>query len=374
MPKFYLLVLFLAFYGQGAFSQNDFIPGFVQIKENDTLFGLINHKTDKSNTQICHFKYSESDSVQKFYPENIYGYRFLNNKYYVSRSIDTPDSSKTIFVEYLVNGTIDLFFFRDNLGDHYLLQAKDSPLKEISFMDEIVYVEDKPYAREYMVNRGLTRYFMNDCPELFDDIDEIKIPTHISLIGLFKDYHDKTCPNEVCIIYEKKLPPFRVDLQMVVGLIKVNKEITMDNYYNSDYSIMYGVHAFLGMPLTNERLFFKSGVVTSQVNELVERKIGGVYNTFKNYTYINIPLQFQYIFLKKRINPTFGAGLNLLISHHTPFLFLPTANMGVNAKINQLFYVSFYSDINYTGKHFIFPDRNTELVFHSFSIGLSIKL
>jgi len=335
MKKSFLLVLFLSLFTIICFSQSNFQKGYVQITENDTIFGLINYKNDISNHNICFFKKSETDTIQKFIPEKIFGYKFIDNKYYVSKEIKTKDGLNNIFVEYLLKGTVNLFYYKDNYSDHYLLQKIDIPIMEILYDNNIIYIDDKPSLRKYLINIGLIRYYLQDCPVLFDEIDKIKSPSHYDLIRLIKKYHEIKCPNEVCVIYKKKMPKFRIDLQPVFGITKLNNEYAMDGYSNTDYDIQFGLLTYIWLPLTNERVYFRSGILYSKIKELDAVKYNLNFEPdsfiYRKSNYFKIPIQFQYVFLKYRISPTFGGGLNILSSNKNPFFIFPALNVGLNS-------------------------------------------
>jgi len=336
---------------------------------------LINYKNDIQNSVNCYFKKSETDTTLMFLPEKIFGYRFSGSKYYVSKEIETYDGIKTIFVEFLVKGTINLYFYRDTFADHYLLQKAGLPIKEISLPDETIYIDNKPYKRDYLINRGLVRFYLNDCPELFDDIDKIKNPSSYQLINLLQKYYDIKCPQDVCIVYEKSLPKFRIDIQPVVGITKINNFSPEKEDVQFESSKQYGLITYLWLPFANERFFFRSGFLFSKkkVTNIKYTNAGDSSCYYSYNKYFKIPLQFQYVFLKKRISPTFGAGMNILICDEIPFSILSAVNIGLNVKVNQRFYISIDSEFDFYSNYFL-PYITQKLVSASFDLGLTIKL
>lgn len=377
MKKRYQLILILTIIGSNVFSQSDFQKGYVQINEHDTIWGLINYKNDKSNHNVCFFKGTECDTVLKFIPGNIFGYKFSDGKYYVSREIADDNGTEEFFLEYLVKGPVDLYFYRDSF-DHYLLQKHEMPLKEISYDNAIINADNKQYYRENMINRGMLRYYLQDCPEIFEDIERIVAPSHSELIQLVKKYHDIKCPNDACIIYKRSLPKFRMDLQPVFGITKAGKEYVMDSYAKTDYTYQLGILTYIWLPMTNERMFIKSGVLYSKIKELDNvtfDKNGNPYDfVYGNYTHFKIPIQFQYVFLKHMVSPTFGVGVNVLIAHKDLFPIIPAFNVGLNVKLRDNLYISLSADIDYFGEYYIIPNKTTFVVSNSFSCGVTLKI
>lgn len=369
MKPNYLIIAFLFLFDLNVFSQSDYQKGYVQITETDTLYGLINYKSDESNNKVCYFKKEEGAEIQKFLPGKIFGYRFLEGKYYVSKEVTNKNETATIFVECLFKGKVSLFYYND-YHDHYLLQKEGLPMNEISYDDDIYNIDGKLYSRDHnnLINRGMIKYYLQDCPEIFNAIDELKSPSHSELIGLIKKYHDLKCPNDVCIIYKKKLPGIKIYIQPVCGLIQYNKNYV--NYSNPDNYGQFGILTYFWMPLVNERLFFKTGILYSKIKEVDDTEHP---DRFDRSTYFKVPLQFQYIFMKHCISPTFGGGINLITSHRSPFALYTALNAGLNIKLNERFNILLLADMDYVGLCFFIPTIKNR-VSHSFSLGLTMKL
>lgn len=65
--------------------QTNFRPGYVITNSNDTLQGLIDNKGDVKNAKNCEFKESADAKVKEFKPFGIKGFRFKDDKYFVSK-------------------------------------------------------------------------------------------------------------------------------------------------------------------------------------------------------------------------------------------------------------------------------------------------
>jgi hypothetical protein len=376
MKKNILIITLLLLASLNIFSQSDFKPGYVYLNDHDSIYGLINNRNDIANHRVCVFRKSENDSIQKFYPDKISGYYFIEGKHYISKTIELSKDSETIFVEYLIKGTVSLFFYRDPIGGHYLIQKVGLPLKEISYNDAIIEVNGEQFYRDYMINTGLIRYYLNDCPELYPEMDKIKNPSHAQLMKLIKDYHDIKCPNDVCIIYKKKLPEFTLFLQPQLGITGISSELTLDENNETCITSQIGLLAYLWLPLTNERLYFKSGILYSNAKTMVEQdsENGAITQIYENINYFKIPIQLQYIFSKHELSPTVGVGLNAWLSPVDPFSFIPALNAGLNFKVSNAIHLSLNYDLDYAGKLFFIPDKTTFIVSNSLSLGLKIKL
>ena len=367
MRKIYLII-FLLLVLRSAYSQADFVPGFVQVTKQDTLFGLIDYRVDRYNVHECRFKRNEKDTVHVFLPAQIYGYRFTNSKYYVSRNLKTNGGIETLFLEYLVEGVVDLYYYRDQTNNHYLVGKHDMPITEISFPNEIIQKDGIKYERIVMINRNVLKFYLPDCPELSSEIDEMYGTNHKQLIQLVHKYHDIKCPDDMCIIYQKKMPKFRIDIQPVIGYTNFNTigVLFQVDSKTTDYFMQYGVLSYIWLPLENERLFLKTGFILNRIK-------GYSQDHYMVENGVKVPLQLHYQFLKTNVTPVISAGVNIYSTPYMPFYVFPDFNLGVNAKITDKLYATLSFDFDYYSQLFIIP-KDSRIVSHSVNLGIAIKL
>jgi hypothetical protein len=371
MRKITLIVFVLLVLSGAAYSQADFVPGYVQVTKQDTLFGLIDYRVDKANILECRFKRNEKSTVQVFSPAQIYGYRFTNSKYYVSRKLKTKGGIKTLFLEYLVEGVVDLYYYRDLNNDHYLVGKQNLPITEISFPNEIIQENGKEYERNVLINRNVLKFYLRDCPGLYGEIDALNGTRHKRLIQLVKKYHDIQCPADVCIVYQKKMPKFRIDIQPVVGFTNLNAPGTLSGLFNidrnkSDYSLQYGILSYFWLPLENERLFLRTGIILNRIK-------GYSGDQYLEENGVKVPLQLHYQFLNTNVTPVISVGVNIYSTPNMPFYVYPDLNLGVNAKITDILYATLTFDVDYYSPLFLIPN-DSRFVSHSVNLGMAIKL
>lgn len=377
MNKISHTLFLLIFLNSHLFSQSEFVPGYIQTTKNDTIFGLIDYQMDDSNAKECRFRKTMDDEVEVYYPMQIYGYRFIGSKNYISRQIITRGVEKTLFLEYLVEGVVDLYFYRNVNDDHYLLGKQNSPIKEISIADEPVFVNGVPYERRIFVNRDLLKYYFEDCPALFDEINRTNECRHKSLIKMVKKYHDLQCPNDVCLVYQKEMPKFRVDIQPFIGIVHINPTTQLGNIYTinkdyEEYSLQYGVLAYFWLPLVSEKMFLKTGLIVNHLKGNYSRYYG--HREPREETGFKIPLQVHYQFFKSDITPVVSGGFNLYSTPEVPFSIFPDINVGLNAKITNRLYATLSAGFDYWSPNFIVPTSLSQIVTYSLNAGLAVKL
>src|SRR5690606_39207532 len=121
-----LLLLVLGFTG---YSQNDWRQGFIIENTGDTIYGLIDYRSPKSNSQYCYFKKDKQDVDNRYEPTEIKAYRFTDGKYYVSKPIMVDGIERTAFLEFLINGVVKIYYYKDK-DDLYFLE-KDGQIYEL---------------------------------------------------------------------------------------------------------------------------------------------------------------------------------------------------------------------------------------------------
>ena len=87
MKKYKLLIIILII-SISVFAQTDFRPGYVVKTVGDTLFGEIDYRGDKKMSEICRYRVNNKSKVTSFQPGEIYGFRFIDSKYFVSKNVN----------------------------------------------------------------------------------------------------------------------------------------------------------------------------------------------------------------------------------------------------------------------------------------------
>lgn len=248
--KFKILVLFGALLTNvKIFAQTDFRPGYIINISGDTIFGEIDYQGDLLMRKICRFK-SAKNNILEYSPTEISAYRFIDSKYYVSREIN----HERYFLEFLIKGQINIYYMRDKEGIHYFLDKKDVKLTEIPYEEYYKYVDNKEMLFKSTYHINLLRFYMQDDTLSQARIQQISKPNHENLIKLSQDYHNSVCPDERCIVYKKKQPLIKVNIEALSGVIDlVNNEELNDKYY-----LQSGIIAHFEMPGT-KRSSLKQG-------------------------------------------------------------------------------------------------------------------
>jgi hypothetical protein len=319
-----VLVSFLILITSGLLAQRDFRPGYIISYNNDTTFGRINYKGELFMSRECEFRDTISENVNLFLPDDILAYRFIDGKYYVSREVD----GSKVFMEFLINGEINIYSWRHKYGDHFFIEDDSTSLTEIPFEEGIRYIDDKPVFFESTKHTGVLLYFMKDAPELESRIKSIKKPDQKNLIKLAEDYHNIVCQDEECIIYEANKSPVFIELLFEAGYLNMNFDKVTDVLKQENH-IDLNLVLYIGMPRVNENLYFKTGI---QYKGVIADSVDVKYNVF------TFPFAMEYRFQKRKFQPTLGFGFGFeKVKWYT--YFLTSANVGFKYKMDD-FYVS----------------------------------
>lgn len=316
LNKFILLVVLIS--AEILHAQTDYRPGYIIKNSGDTVFGKIDYRGDILMCSICRFKH-EDNNTSVYTPADIFAYRFLGSKYFVSKEIN----QKKVFLEYLIKGKVNIYYMRDDIGDHYYLDKDDVRLTELTYEEGIKLVDGKQVFYQSKQHIRLLSFYLQDAPELKSRIQSIEKPEHEILIKLAEDYHNAVCDGEKCIIYEKKQPFIKINLEIVSGV--VNFENIDD--LNDKFYFQNGVILNFWVPRSNEKIFLRTGILTSPI----------LYTTGEKIWYLKVPLHIGYMAPNTfRIRPSFSIGL-----------IKSSYSAGIDVKINKCINIGIQSWVNF---------------------------
>jgi len=192
-------------------AQSNFQSGYIIKPNNDTINGYIEIRDSKSNSRQCFFRDSLAGKSQMFGPGDIEGYRFLNGKFFISKSIKEIQSGEKVFLEFLVNGRVNMYHFSDE-KDRYFVE-KEGEIYELLNSDGIRKIDNVDYQKERKEYIGILNYLLQDA-HIQSDIQRSELGAQ-SLISIAQKYHYRVCDDEQCIVYEMdvKPPKFRWGIQ-----------------------------------------------------------------------------------------------------------------------------------------------------------------
>ena len=327
-------------------AQTDFKPGYVITHANETLYGEIDYRGDKLMGQQCKFRLNGREIVE-YTPYDISAYRFNNGKYYESKEVE----GKKVFLEFLVKGLVNIYYGRNEAGNHYYIERADEPLTELPYEETIRITEDgKQFLYKSNTHIGLLSYYMQDAPGMQRQINDMGEPEHESLIQLAKNYHYAVCTDgSPCLVFEKKLPAIMIAVDVLGG---------MTGYREGGTSFAGGILLNMWMPRANEKLYFRTGLLYSRYRE-PDQYVNPKQERESMY---KIPLMVEYIYPKSIIRPKIAYGMMLPGA--------PAVMGGVNIRITSLINLSLEYNADFEPAWFLIPGA---LFSHSVLGGLHLR-
>lgn len=347
-----LLILGFVFMTGILAAQKNFLPGYVIKTAGDTLIGEIDYRGDLLMGQICAFKTNAAADEIKYTPADIVGYRFNDGKYYVSKEVN----GKMVFVEYLVKGYLNLYYLRDDNGDHYFLRKGDTDLVEIPYEEGIRVKDGKEYFYKSTKHIGVLNYFTQEVPELQSRIATMRTLDHDNLKKLVENYNNKVGKDQACIVFEKVRPFVKVNLEVLGGVVNYNSGSFLSNLRNKYYFQM-GVIGHFWMPRTSEKIYCRTGIIWSRVEDIY----------YGSEIIFYIPVQLEYVYPKGIVRPRFAFGFTFSPDVQT-FSYMG----GVDIKLHKSVSLGLSVDMNISPNNFFVISDDIRSL--SAMVGLVIKL
>jgi hypothetical protein len=318
-------------------AQTDFREGYILTNDNDTVFGWIDYAIPTSNSKFCFYKSDELSDIEKFTPGDIRGFGFINDNQYVSKQISFNDQTTEIFLEYLVDGQIDLYYYLKNGRDYYYFE-KDGILYQLDNEEIVVNKGNKYYTADSKKFMGRLKWILSDSDLPAYQIEKTKF-SHESLIEITKEYHYNVCEDEQCIIYYRsnKAPiaaKWRFNVGLSAGTSRTNLDMQTTTYqegkrfgYLEDRGLY--LHSYTTTE-TNANInetassFLPGIFLNISRNRVLSFQVGAqfqtlVYNNIK-FSNVNLPLTINYDLLRqKKITPYVSTGTFFYIQGKTSF-------------------------------------------------------
>jgi hypothetical protein len=336
-------ILCLTLLSANLLGQINYKKGFIITNQQDTLRGLISDAGTIRNSRVCVYKADLHSIPVKYYPNDIQFFALDGDKQYQSLEVFEKGEFKKTFLEVLVKGNVNLYYFyKNNEMKFFIEKTKDSlialtnkkvpiPISTTGLYglinnDKSPLQSDR-FEEQFNANIYIDLYkdtlatLFSDKQEIVNELPNLKY-THRSIMGITKEYIYQSCGEGDCLQYEKNLklskPYFGfysgIQLSNMVywkskGLSDKSEGRVVSNSFPS-----VPVGLFIEFPLTR---------ISELISLKVEMKINnidfnqGTIQLPDSLSYILIssgsigfPVSLHYRVLNSKISPTIGAGKN----------------------------------------------------------------
>ncbi len=182
--------------------QSDFREAFIIKNNNDTIYGYVDNRGNRANAFQCTYKKTMDSETVEYTPQELKGYRLIDKKFYISANILREGKMDTVFLEYLVDGVLDVYYYRDEHGEHYLYNNGDGNFVELKTSSREIEKDGRKYLIEKKEYVADLKNELKEVPSLADKVPNMSI-NHKSLIKMANEYHNAVCSDQECIVYEK---------------------------------------------------------------------------------------------------------------------------------------------------------------------------
>ena len=246
--------------------QSYFKAGYIISPEMDTIYGRIDFRGEKFNSANCVFISDQGEGPVTFKPGSMYGYRFNDGNFYLSKRVVTDVGPQNLFLEVLLSGIINLFYYRGSAAEYnFYLETAKGGMVRLDEVKRMGYIYGKGQAiRTMKYYVGHLRYAMSDAPELSGQIDHVALQKK-ELVQLLQKYHGIVCDDMDCITYSKSFPGIKIHVAPFVSwqteLLNINGQSEYAGLkYQAAYYPSAGLSLVASMPGINERFSVRTDI------------------------------------------------------------------------------------------------------------------
>jgi hypothetical protein len=216
-------------------------------------------------------------------------------------------------MEWLIKGRASILAYSPpNMNARYYILLKNDSLYELQNTSQIEEIKNIAYDHNNKEYIGALLYYLRDCPSISSNIETAAYNSK-SLIKIAKKYHEKTCANEKCIVFEDKSRKLKYELGLSFG--SLNSQLLLNNTIPEKVdltrSMGYGIVINTSnLPLVSQKFSFRIQIM--YFNSLYTYDTEGLYwstdDRICRINYLRIPFQLKYKFSYKKLSPFVSLG------------------------------------------------------------------
>lgn len=330
-------VLFVSF---SLKAQSDFQPGYVIKNNDDTLKGFIDLRNNEMCSKKCIFKEAETNQSMEFLPGEIKAYRFIDGKYYLTKTVTIDSIEGAFFLEFLVEGKANLYFAFLKNEEYFFIEKENAPLfymkkKElIHIKGTNIFYEDNnnfsSYApgtavKEDNTFKGALIYYLQEYPEIRKKVYSMVLDQK-SLVKIAVDYHNHVCEDEKCIVYAKNLktiyslgPQLGINTNKIFYDYAYGNGIITESAKNSAFCT--GINLDVYSPAIYKRFFGTISMSYTRIEHNTESSNRLIHVLYDN---INFSISAYYGYNHYKLHPYAGCGVFISKSLNSSEVFMDT--------------------------------------------------
>ncbi len=368
-----------------------FEEGYVLLTAKDTLRGFVKPGRGASEKNEVQFKEKSESPIKTFSTETILGYFVAPSFYYEAIYRPPAQSGKKEFARKLVDAPAKIYTLSTAKGKIYILMKQNGKSVLIDRDDTSSEIEPAKNASF----RGKLRYFMQDCPDLFSEIDAVSFHD-ADLTQLLVDYNyclDSLQP--IRKLYAKR--PWSIDVGAhfsyhFASIKGENFQISRPRFNESTNYFTMGAAVSVGIV---KNLTIRSGLTyaTTGFQVIIDRPNSlELFDWQYDLSTVEIPLNFSYLIHHRIITPyiflggVWGFLLNGEVEEKWYFLGDLEAQTTTQLKADRFFgyqmgggltkqfsSLRINLELGYHHRSLTYPGINEEFIFNSFFAGILLS-
>ncbi len=334
----FLILLFLVA-APYAYSQENFLPGYVIELDGDTIKGLIDYRNWGKNPEKISFQ--QAGGEERLYtPSQIQGFG-VEDELYLSAVVDTEISplqsgkilpepqlrlkTDTAFLQTMISGPKSLYYYMDKDGKEHFYIGKDGAFTLLIYKKYSEQVDGGKVIKEIREYTSQLREYLSDCPDLTSETKNADYRKG-SLEKVLLAYYDCTAEE---MDFQKTSEKIRVEFGALAGVSSTSLNFKSDNFtalVNTEYpastSFAGGLSFDVIFPrnrgkwsLNNELLFSTyrvSGryedIQSEEQYTITTTEIGFAYLKLNNMIRYNHPFPDFFLFFNAGVSNGFAIG------------------------------------------------------------------
>lgn len=305
-----LLIVLLTY--QLAFSQENYIPGYVIKNSNDTVFGFVDYRNWEKNPVMVKFKKNIEDAPISFNPIDITEF-MVDGEIYVSgiinteispiqtdKLIDAPQINITVdttFLQTLFRGKKSLYYYKNSDGRENFYIKQDTGFDLLIYKRYLKQQDSKRVITENRKYLGQLTLYLNDCETINSRLENTSY-NQKSLIKLFQYYY-KCSPSDIS--FQKGIEKIHTEIGVLAGFSLTSLKFSSDAFaylveagYDPSINFSSGIFFDFILPRNqrkwsiNNEILFSTYKVSGSYEEYVSENRYSITTTEIGYSYLKI--------------------------------------------------------------------------------------
>ena len=260
------------------------------------------------NLRKCKFKQTLDEEHTEYTPEEITAFRFKNSNLYASIEYDLKGEVKRYFIEQLIDGIVDVFYYSAKGDSFFLIRNEEGEIFELKNTQIEIESENGKYLKYKKEYVNVLRVLFRDSPSTLNKVGALQFNPN-SMIEIAQDYHNQVCTEYQCVVYTKEKSGLKVGIGLQGGYSVSTIELydnentkNLNKDFSSSHDLVFGGYLNFKDPNISERF-------SVQLEFLFTKGSYSADSSFFAISYLKTPFLLNYTYPMKKIEPSVNFGV-----------------------------------------------------------------